>query len=157
MMGYKFGVCSNCENERLIVNKTHNLCEECNHIRLHGETKFETIKNKLNNKKQKSGQIYKDEETYEKVFYSKPCFCENCRKPLPNKFRDENGKIIARYQYSHILGKGAWPQYRNEVWNIMKNCLYCHQEWDFGEKRKMSVYEKCKELILTKTGRELLV
>lgn len=157
-MRYEYGVCSRCDKKRLIVNKTHNLCEDCNHIRLHGKTKIKSSfqKSKGVGNKRKN-QIEKDEETYEEVFREKPYKCENCGAPLPTKFRDEEGKVIARFQYSHILSKGAWPQYRNKSWNIMKNCLSCHGEWDFGEKQQMPVYKKCKQLIISKTGRDLLV
>ena len=152
-MGYNWGTCSKCGNRRLIVNKTHNLCWQCNQIRLHGDNKKRKVKKTNINAK----AIQKDEEFYEKIFYLKPCRCENCGKPLPTKFRDENGKIIARYQYSHVLSKGAYPQYRYEEWNIMKNCLKCHQQWDFGVKQDMPIYNKYKKLIIEKTGKDLLV
>lgn len=152
-MRYNFGICAKCGNKRLIVNKTHNLCQQCNQIRLYGDNKQKPKRTKKVN----VNKIKEDEEFYEKIFHLKPCVCENCGAKLPNQFRDENGKIIARYQYSHILSKGSWPQYRHEEWNMMKNCLKCHQEWEFGNKQAMPIYKKCKQIIINKTGKDLLV
>lgn len=175
-------ICTGCGKEKFLVNKTHNLCDGCNFFRLHGKTRFEAAKEKQSNKPQKvyklkrtplkpsknnqylrnsklekvRERINKDRETYFKVFSNRPNKCENCDSPLPNQFEDEDGNIMYISQFSHILGKGAFPEYRHEVWNFNRLCHVCHQVWDFGDKKSMKIYEKNKKTVFENTGKEIL-
>jgi hypothetical protein len=92
-------------------------------------------------------QIRKDEETYEQVFNSRPHECEECGRGLPDIFRDENGMVVARWQYSHIWGKGAFPEYRNNPKNLNRLCLEDHQIWEFGKREEMKIYDKNQLII----------
>ena len=92
-------------------------------------------------------QIRKDEETYEQVFNSRPHECEECGRGLPDVFRDENGMVVARWQYSHILGKGAFPEFRNDPRNINLLCLDDHQMWEWGKREEMKIYDKNQLII----------
>ena len=153
--------CSKCENDRIIVNRKHFLCQICNYQRLHPEDenngsgfKQTAIKVNPNYKpKQKTAikktpskkglkQIKDDEKTYEIVHALKPCLCEECGAGLPIEFRNEEGKVNARFQYSHILSKGSHPEFRENVLNFNKLCLSCHTMWENGDKTSMKIYHK---------------
>jgi hypothetical protein len=165
-----------CGN-KFIVNKKYCLCSECNYLRLHnGKTQAEIYsersierKSKISQvivtdipKKKKKGKksilneyklektrevIRKDEEFYELIFNTHPNNCAECGIWLPNQFRDDEGRIIARHQYSHILGKGAFPEFRHHPKNCNRLCLIHHHIWEFGEKEKMNIYESNQILI----------
>lgn len=173
------GYCQECHYKKSLNSR--NLCSDCVYKENHeGKSKFEVQKDRLKDKGNLPNKviytlskspfkgariaknsinkdiILKDEEVYEKVFFSKSNFCEECGKELPNVFRDNEGKIICRFQYSHILGKGAFPEFRHSVWNFNRLCFECHQIWDFGDKESMSIFIKNKITILENTGRDLL-
>ena len=65
------------------------------------------VKNKIkvnSDKIERRRQILKkDEDLYEYIFNTKPPFCEECSEHLPDQFRDDDGNIIYRAQYSHIF------------------------------------------------------
>ena len=84
-------------------------------------------------KKDICSQLKLDEETYKKVYNSSEkrmgfAFCEECGKILSNSFRDSSGKIVNRFQYSHILSKGAFPEYRHNILNFNILCQDHHQQ-----------------------------
>jgi hypothetical protein len=158
-------ICRGCGKDKFIVNKTHMLCLDCNHFRLHKKTRFETAKEKFDSslpklkikplkqrkwvvksttktKEKRQETLCKDRETYFKVFKNKPHNCEECDMPLPEVFEDENGDIVMIAQYSHILGKQAWPEFRHNPENFNRLCMGCHDKWDHGDKRSMKIYEK---------------
>jgi len=92
-------------------------------------------------------QIRKDEETYEQVFKLNPPFCEECHRKLNNIFRDEEGNVIARFQYSHIMTKAAFPEFRNDPRNFNRLCMRCHGTWEFGDRVEMRIYPKNQEIV----------
>ena len=154
--------CSKCGNNYNIVNKKYNLCQPCNHKRLHPEEdtrkgysppftqtiiqkEYKPIKRSkivsTGRAKMKRKEILeKDKITYFIVFNSKSNFCEECDSLLPDKFLDKNGNINAIYQYSHILSKGSHPEHRHNPKNFNRFCFDCHQKWEFGDKKTMRVY-----------------
>jgi hypothetical protein len=140
-------LCSKCNKNWGIVNKKYNLCDDCNYVRLHGKTKqqvyLERQKKRMNNK-EKTNKVYeviaRDERLYEYWFNLKPCRCEECRVPLPTNFRNKEGKVIERYQYSHIISKGSAPHFRWHKRNGNKLCLKCHIQWETGDRKSMNIY-----------------
>ena len=161
--------CKNCNTEKNIVNKHFGLCRDCNNERLHGSkngksyniSKKETkpLRAKINRidhkvkdgikvvfggqRKSKSFQnILLDEMFYEKCFNKSNHKCEECGVSLPDQFRNEEGKVIARWRYSHIIAKSIAPELRHDTNNINHLCLKHHTQWDHGNKRDMSIYEK---------------
>jgi RNA polymerase-binding transcription factor DksA len=92
-------------------------------------------------------QIRKDEETYEQVFNSNPHQCEECGAELPDQFRDDEGNVLARFQYSHIVTKKACPEFRNDPRNFNRLCFTCHQTWEFGDRVEMKIYPKNQETV----------
>lgn len=143
--------CSKCNQDRYIVNKHFNLCFICNQVRLQ--------ENQLLNKpvyrikhldksitKNTNTKILEDEQFYEQCFNNSNHTCEECGVPLPTVFRDESGKIAARYRYSHILPKSIYPELRHSIENINHLCLIHHIQWDHGDKTSMKIYSlNCKK------------
>jgi len=156
--------CIEC-GDPYVINKHFKLCRRCNNLRLYGnefgkvyeyipkpkkliKTKYTPQKSKGFIQPSKKGSerrdrmIQKDEDLYEKVFNSKPHFCEECGLPLSDQFRDEDGRVIARWQYSHVIPKSIAPQLRHKVENINRLCLKHHEMWENGDKQSMKIYEK---------------
>lgn len=158
--------CRECKEIKEIKNKHFKLCLKCNNIRLYGNPYGKVYKdinnnknnkipskNKINQKKSlftsntnihqsKKRTIDRDEEFYEKCFNNSNHRCEECNKELPDSFRDSEGKIIARYRYSHIIPKSIEPSLRWILKNINHLCLECHGMWENGDKKNMRIYKK---------------
>ena len=156
--------CKEC-GSKYVTNKWFKLCSGCNNIRLHGnkygkpieykETKRKSLKASNNKRIIDKGKVTKKEKTFkinekivkDEVFYEK-CFnqsnhkCEECSKSLPNEFRDEDGRVMYRARYSHIVPKSIAPELRHNEDNINHLCVECHQKWDFGNKKEMTIYAK---------------
>ena len=171
------GTCIDCKDEKWIINAKCQ-CEECRYKQNHGgKTKFEVELERQNNKPKKTYQLKrkplkkakitikkekrrevlnKDHETYLEVFNSKPNYCEETGEPLPDIFKDDDGNIVMISQYSHILSKSSHPEYRNCVWNFNRLSTTAHQEWEFGERKKMKIYSNNKQIVLENTGKDIL-
>jgi hypothetical protein len=136
--------CKKCGQDRFIVNKHFSLCGICNSERLSNNKpthKVEKIKRggvKIN---KMQVNINADENFYLECFNLSNHECEECGAPLPNEFRDSNGKVNARWRYSHILSKSIYPELRHNVKNINHLCLKHHTQWDHGDKKNMKIYE----------------
>jgi hypothetical protein len=160
-----------CGSE-FIVNKKYNLCEKCNYVRLHGVTELDHILSKgvypikedkkvVRAKKKRVDhsiskrthikrieQVQKDQSTYLEVFLKSPNVCEECGNALPDEFRDENGSINCIGQFSHILSKAAYPEFRNDARNFNRLCPNpCHDRWESHDKENMNIYEKNQIII----------
>jgi hypothetical protein len=92
-------------------------------------------------------KIKTDEEFYEYIFYHHPCCCAECRRPLNIRFRDRDGKVIARWQYSHNLAKGAYPDLRHHPLNMERLCFKCHQRWENGDRQNMRIFKRVQKKI----------
>lgn len=86
-------------------------------------------------------RIQQDEIFYEKCFNTSNHKCEECGKNLPQDFRDDDNKVIARWRYSHIIAKSIAPELRYTIKNINHLCLEHHTQWDFGDKKIMKIYK----------------
>ena len=145
--------CKKC-GSKYVVNKFHQLCDRCNKERLHGNKFGKTYKHSPKNKsglklsKNASHKIKVDEEYYEKIFNMKPNLCEECLCQLPQEFRDSEGKVIARWQYSHILPKSTYPEHRHNLMNMNRLCLKHHEKWENGDKKSMRIWKGNVELCL---------
>ena len=157
--------CNNCDKELEIVNKHFKLCQRCNNMRLR-DSKCEKVykststPNKLRrsaiispgDKRSKSlfapilastskDTLKEDEKFYEECFNLSNHKCEECGCSLPTNFRDENGKIIARWRFSHIVAKSIAPELRHNTSNINHLCLAHHTQWDHGDRQNMKIFE----------------
>lgn len=92
-------------------------------------------------------QINNDEEFYELIFNTTEPICEECGAQLPDEFRDENGMVICRAQYSHILTKGSSPEFRHDPRNINRLCPTCHHTWEFSDRVEMKIYSKNQDIV----------
>lgn len=161
-------VCKGCKKEQELVNKFFKLCKLCNNKRLK-ESKRDKSSNLLTRDlKSSRGEIKHISRKIEKVsrvrkikdfnntitkiqeddaFY-KLCFdkskhkCEECNETLPQEFLNEEGRVNARWRYSHIIPKSIAPHLRHDLNNINDLCLACHTKWDFGDKKSMKIYVK---------------
>jgi len=91
--------------------------------------------------------IDKDEEFYKECFDQSDHRCEECGKRLNDEFRDDDGRVIARWRYSHIIPKSIAPRLRHIVLNINHLCLEHHEMWENGDKESMNIFEKNQERI----------
>lgn len=159
--------CKKCGWERNIVNSFFCLCQGCNTARLKDDNKkqdkeplfmktlskkglFDSIKvnpkskitfttPKVNKTKQK---IDADEKFYEQCFNNSDHECEECGTALNDVFRGDNGKIIARWRYSHIVPKSVAQELRHDINNINHLCLRHHEQWENRDKFNMKIFAK---------------
>lgn len=154
--------CNNCNKDNEIINKHFGLCRECNNLRLHGSKygKSYNVSNKdikplkpRKNKAKKSlfsnvkptpkknvERLAEDEAFYEECFNLSDHKCEECGVQLPTEFKDEDGKVIARWRYSHIVAKSIAPELRYDTNNINHLCLKHHTQWDHADRENMKIY-----------------
>lgn len=165
-------ICNKCKQEKWIQN-SRGICPDCVYQQNNGgRTKievaierqrqkvrqlsqkntntFKSFKNSLKqiNLKRRKEILEKDRKLYLYIFNTKPPICEECYKSLPDIFEDEDGNIIAIWQYSHILPKGAYQEFRHHKLNINRLCINCHNQWDFGNRKSMSIYLPNQEIIV---------
>ena len=114
-MKYNSGICRGCENEKLIINKTHNLCLFCNQKRLYKKPKPK--------KRKATGEKI----IFEEIWNERNHICINCKVHLGNEAKT--------FYFSHILPKGRFPQLRLIKSNIQLLCYDCHYAHDFKEKK----------------------
>ena len=163
--------CKKCGLEKPIVNKHFGLCRGCNNERLYGSKygkSYADVKKKrkspyglksssedkvkgslfvsdrIKGDKKKS-MIERDELFYEKCFNMSDHKCEECGKQLPTAFRDDSGKVVARWRYSHIIPKSIASELRHDVNNINHLCLECHMRWENGDKENMNIFAENSE------------
>ena len=167
MINYKEGVCKGCSDNKLIVYKSGFLCMTCNRDRLNNRYS-DRAKSRVSKPykalkrtqikpvtKKSLVKIKADDKMYELVWNSRAHFCEECGLSLGDRFRGDNGRVLNRFIYSHILTKGAYPEHRHNLMNFNLLCLKHHQEWENGDKKKMNIWGKNQLIIekLKKNGR----
>ena len=160
--------CLQCGKDIYPKLNSKQLCPDCVFKNNHdGKSKFEVYnerkklkisegKVKLRNyikPKRKSLEIKindirnKDKEVYYQVFLSKPPFCEECGKRLPEQFEDEDGNIIYIHQYSHIISKGSDQRFRHDIRNFNRLCHEHHHQWEFGDRMNMKILKSNVEIM----------
>lgn len=137
------GICSGCEKERYIQNKTKNLCSECIYKRSHeGKTQMEVqyeksiIKlsqkesNLLSKKKFfKKVKVTGEREMFFEIWEERPHYCTN---PDCRMFLGHEPKVQF---FSHIKPKSVYPELRLEKTNIRLLCFDCHFGSDMQGKK----------------------
>lgn len=79
-----------------------------------------------------------DRELYDTIWANRPHFCEECGGPLGGYIRaDGRPQAIL---FSHRHSKGSRADLRYDPKNINLLCPPCHHEWEFGERRKMDIF-----------------
>ena len=133
------GVCSKCGKTRIIVNKRHYLCQECNYVRLHGHAPGrKPIGYKRFNEKfaycVKWG-FSSEKSLFEHVFDSRPHVSQVSGKPIHD---------ARPHNFAHILPKAInkYPHLRFCPWNIALMTLMEHHLWDNGTDDQRRDYAK---------------
>ena len=155
-----FYLCQECNNERLHGNKYG---KQYKLVIKEGQS-FKTTPRRRGRKKgslfapkiksipkrekdysRQDEKIRIDEEFYKKCFDNSNHKCEECGEDLPTIFRNEEGRVVARWRYSHIIPKSIAPELRHSIKNINHLCLIHHSEWENGDKEKMKIYKENRE------------
>jgi len=172
-MSYKIEICKQCFTSKLVNAKS--ICSDCTFRNNHDGKSRQEIYSERSKTKEKTGAsktvisrkkpskntsllknerlekrretLRQDELFYESIFNSRPHKCEECGVSLPDQFRDEEGNVIYRSQYSHILSKGSEPRLRHHPLNINRLCSIHHYQWEFQDQTKMKIYESNQKLI----------
>jgi hypothetical protein len=153
--------CKGCKESFWITNKTRHLCSSCvfklNHGGKSREEVYKERRSTSNKKKVKKNKrkvptkilqiIERDERFYEYIFNNSEHKCEECGCNLPDTFRSYEGKVVARFQYSHILTKGAYQKFRWHKLNWNRLCLDDHEKWERGDRKSMKIYKKNISLV----------
>lgn len=144
----EFDKCVKCNYNSPIVNRKFKLCYNCNFKRLHeglSPYQYNYIKQKgkrLETIKKVKNEILRMEAVYEQVFNnSKVHWCEECHRKLNSIFRDKQGKVIYKVQYSHILPKSCYPQFKYDVKNFNRLCALHHNQWEHGDRHSMRIWK----------------
>lgn len=141
------GICKQCNQEKYIVNSKQ-LCDDCNQIRLHGQTRFEASVEKQKNKgnkiyvlkrkplKTRSKTKIKKErkstgerQVHFEIWEEREHICVNCKCDLDRFVDEETGEPFPML-FSHIRSKGARPDLRLEKDNydlLCPDCHYCYE------------------------------
>lgn len=153
---YSNGICNGCGESKLIVHKSKKLCTTClNRTKVKNKpikSKVYTLKRtplKRSTKKieqfSKSGKIRKakDIDFYKESWEARQdwkggCVCEECRVYLP---------AYSSAFVSHILSRGAYPEFAHNKKNYNILCLKHHNQWETGDRESMSIYEKNQKII----------
>lgn len=144
--------CNECKKESYIVNRKRMLCDDCNHFRLHGETKQETLykqnqkyqfkqqQKPLKSKPQKQNTIknLSKKETLQKQHLSH--LKQDIRKEAidsDNYYCWGCGVGGQDLDCSHILSVGQRKDLELEKENINLFCRTCHEKWESWDIKKM--------------------
>lgn len=96
------------------------------------------IKLRIRLQHQLFGSLFEHEVFYRWVWARKRHICEETMRPLE--------QYSAAY-ISHILTKGAHPEMAHDPRNINILCYEAHNQWEFGDRQKMRIFESNKLII----------
>ena len=126
----KIGNCEKCGGEnKIIVNRTHQMCIQCNDARL---------KEQRSNPKEKKVYVYRRKPTGELALF----------QSIWKSIKPENrrcivtGKLITDFDircFSHVLSKGAYPRYRKNKRNIVLMLPEIHHQWEFSSRSQLEL------------------
>lgn len=102
------------------------------------------IKLRIRLQHQLFGSLFEHEVFYRWMWARKRHICEETMRPLE--------QYSAAY-ISHILTKGAHPEMAHDPRNINILCYEAHNQWEFGDRQKMRIFES-NRLIIEKLKNE---
>lgn len=117
---YEKGICKGCGETRIIVSKNKGLCSSCMKKRSYCSPGDRHIKQKVKSTGER--------ELFLKIWEEREHYCQHCGKYL--------GEEPKSFYFSHIKGKGAYPELRLDPNNIELLCYECHHNWDFGDGKR---------------------
>lgn len=127
MMNKKVGTCLKCGRITIIVNRTKQLCDDCNYRRLHdGKSRIEVFKEKSRNRVLKKRKPSGELQLFKEIWSERPHYCVKCGKELREPMKP--------IYFSHIKSKGAFPELRLVKENIELLCPACHHNYEFGSR-----------------------
>jgi hypothetical protein len=138
--------CKECGQNRLIYHKALGLCQYCNEKRKSARKKNKTKAPLLSS--QGKVMMALDKEFYELLWFTKPHYCEECLALGKTKKEAFLGLKWKNFHFSHIHTKGSWPSLRHHVVNINMSCWAHHQQWEFGERQEMAIYDSNQEIMM---------
>lgn len=166
--------CKGCERQSYIVNRKRMLCDECNHVRLHGESKQQTQAKQTQKYQEKYQAKQLNKPIVTKVYEFKPkknyvirqsTKKEEIQKSLLSlvKKRVRKEAIDSDTYYcwgcgdgsqnldcSHILSVKQRKDLELEQENINLFCRDCHNIWEHEsivKKKKLLTFDKDLEYI----------
>lgn len=116
-INYKEGICSQCNEYKLIIQKSLNLCTSCNQKRL-TKKYHENRKKKVNNG-QKADKT-KLQSFYREVWDRNPPFCYETGQPLWN---------FKSWHIHHVLHKEDYPELAFNHDTCVLLTLEMHSTW----------------------------
>lgn len=141
-MQYKIASCSECDcnSKRPIVNKRHFLCKEKNHLRIYGESEYESAKRKSKDNSIGLSGIRRKANNGDKSI--KPIYNSNTRLPTKSRIRSKSKKQTdIDKTYSGVINSIA--QTKDKV------CSGCGR-WQGGEIRLSNSHiisrARCKQI-----------
>lgn len=140
-MNYQKGVCSNCNSERLIVNKAKRLCLGCN--------KKASIQRSIERKKRKIANGEEIDPSKLAIFYQQywnrysDRYCVECGIEL---------KKFNRWHIHHLIPKKNWKDYEEDIVynddNCVFVCLECHSKAETNLDHTPKVTDLTKKVLL---------
>lgn len=147
--------CKGCGEDHYIVNRTKMLCDDCNYLRLHGETRFEreSRKNLQYQEKSNKKQIERQKNQPPKIYKIKQSTKKNAKKDdlvakaklrVTMKALEEDmyycwgcGEGSTGLDKSHIVSEKHRKDLAAEDENLNLFCRDCHMDWESGDITKM--------------------
>jgi hypothetical protein len=137
----KIAKCITCSKETYIYAKK--MCKDCYWKQNAESKKAKAPKKDVLEKVEWKGkkfstkaleQIKKDNEFYKEIWAEREHICEECGIYL--------GDVMNKVFMSHHLTKGSTPTQRYNKLNINLLCYQHHSDWEFGDKKKMRIYNE---------------
>lgn len=75
---------------------------------------------------------------YRWIWEHKPHYCEECLRPL---------REYSSVYCSHILSRGAYPEFAYYPDNVNILCFKHHQQWENGKRETMRIYDRNMRII----------
>lgn len=129
-----------------MYHKALGLCQYCNEKRKSDRKKNKTTAPLFT--PQGKVMMAKDKEFYDLLWSINPHYCEECLALGKTKSEAFLGKKLKNYFFSHIHTKGSWPSLRHHVENINMSCWKHHQQWEFGKREEMAIYDSNQEVMM---------
>jgi hypothetical protein len=91
-----------------------------------------------------------DKKFYHEIWSEREHYCEECFELYGNSnpAMAHLGQFLKPFMFSHIMTKGAHPALRHVKLNINLLCFKHHQEWEFGKRSEMRIFENNQSIIL---------